>query len=431
MPKVPSCLMLRNRQNELSITLANNTLRRHYVARIDSRTRAVSFDESRASYIVIEVPEDLRPDQPVEEINCSARWSRASSSFASSRSSLLRSRSRGQSTNLSLLASTDAIDENSACRDQQGQECPPSPSASGYDGTWGQFIDFVPPEDETNSVMYNKYVSTSFSKSQSRASSGQTSHAHPYMSAWSNGKRTYTSRHAGTCGMESRRVALNNNQEADKKSSALVSPTLGCWTLLNENEPHLFSLDSGSYASPSTVDLAEGDTLLEQKLQEMQVWFNVLNLISIWAMLFAYCFGVMQRDLNDRGWGQITVSAWWYKASIISCLTAISIDDVTATKIKRAYTAVNRLSVWFPRRSYESVLMNLENDNTGSGNNFYQISVNVCNVFFAWYRCLQRYCTTATYMDRQRIKYVSWHLARAVAGVKTTRDVLKLRFTRI
>ena len=150
-------------------------------------------------------------------------------------------------------------------------------------------------------------------------------------------------------------------------------------------------------------------------------------------MLFAYCFGVMQRDLNDRGWGQITVSAWWYKASIISCLTAISIDDVTATKIKRAYTAVNRLKrrVWFPRRSYESVVMNLKNDNTGSGNNFYQISVNVCNVFFAWYRCLQRYCTTATYMDRQRIKYVSWHLARAVAGVKTTRDVLKLRLTRI
>lgn len=264
MPKVPSCLMLKHRRSE------NVSLRRAFT---EARTRAVSFDESRASYS-IEVPKDFQLDKPVEEIECNARWERANSSF-SSRSGLLRSRSRGQSTNLSSLASTDTINENFACHDRQGgQVCPPSPSTSEYDGTWGQFIDFVPLEDDSDSIMSKKYLSSNpFLKGQSLASK-QSSLAHPYMAGWNNRIRSYTARNVGSCGLESRRAALANNQDPTQEfaaTSALVSPTMGSWSPVKENEPLLFALDSGSFVSTCSTEFAGEDALLEQKLQEMHV----------------------------------------------------------------------------------------------------------------------------------------------------------------
>lgn len=240
MPKVSQCTsMIRSRRASGVSLLAPAT-----------PTRAVSYEEcTRANSVP---KENSRIDVHV----ILKKRSSLSSSCSGGSISLLRSRSRGVSTNLSLLASTDE-NSMSSSRGGEGQgSCPPSPT----NGTWGQFIDFVIEEDRMEDGPIQSYSlhGTQFSKSCSMTSF-HASLSHPYLLGLSAKRLRERSKTV------SRKFGLQTNHFVlEEETSFNLCPT---WSHSKETEPSNF-LCGSSIVSPCSV---YEESLLEQQLQEMHV----------------------------------------------------------------------------------------------------------------------------------------------------------------
>lgn len=242
MPKVSQCTsMIRSRRASGVSLLAPAT-----------PPRAVSYEECTRANSVEAPKESSRIDVPV----LLKKRSSLSSSCSGGSISLLRSRSRGVSTNLSLLASTDDNSTSSSRRGSGKGSCPPSPTT----GTWGQFIDFVIEEDRMEDGLIQSYSlhGTRFSKNGPLASF-HTSLSHPYLLGLS-AKRFRERSSSG-----SRRVGIQRNHFVLEKEKAFkFSPK---WSHSEDTDPSIF-LCGSSIVSPCSV---YEESLLEQKLQEMHV----------------------------------------------------------------------------------------------------------------------------------------------------------------
>mmetsp|Transcript_26995 Transcript_26995/g.38703 ORF Transcript_26995/g.38703 Transcript_26995/m.38703 type:complete len:254 (-) Transcript_26995:128-889(-) len=253
MPKVTQCTLLRSRRAS-GVSLGPVTT---------TPIRAVSFEECRSRSSSIDDSNDLCK---ADRLNTEAIiWAsdfrilgeRKNLSFAESRSSgsssLLRSRSRGVSMNLSLLAS---MGETSSRGGPVQVSCPPTPT----NGAWGQFIDFVPEEDYLELSPYNH--GTLFSKSRS-LTSVNASLAHPYLSEFNSrrirGRSNNTSK---AFGLEAKLRMMN--QDNGQHQSSFLSPS---WMLSKESEPSLFSLGGSLVSTGSVLE----ESHLEEQLQELHV----------------------------------------------------------------------------------------------------------------------------------------------------------------
>jgi hypothetical protein len=240
MPKVSQCTMIRSRRTCGVSSLASPA----------APARAVSYEECRTSSMdVPQVPSQFEIPLLVKE-----RSSLSTSSSVGS-ISLLRSRSRGVSTNLSLLASTDEKSMASRRRGSGHGSCPPSPS----NGTWGQFIDFVIEEDHIEDDLLPTYSlhGTRFSKCRSMASF-HSSLSHPYLLGLSARKIRERSNSV------SKKFCLKRNYFVKEDQSPCLSPN---WSLSKGNEPASFLCSSSIVSACSVLE----ESLLEKQLQEMRV----------------------------------------------------------------------------------------------------------------------------------------------------------------
>ena len=255
MPKVTQCTLLRSRRASAVSLGPVTTTPIRAVSFEECRSRTSSIDDSSANDLC--KADRLNTEAIIWASDFRILGERKNLSFAESRSSgsssLLRSRSRGVSMNLSLLAS---MGETSSRRGPAQVSCPPTPT----NGAWGQFIDFVPEEDYLELSPYNH--ATRFSKSRS-LTTVNASFTHPYLSEFNarriRGRSSNTSK---TFGLEAKLCMMN--QDNGHHQSSFLSPS---WMLSKEKEPSLFLL-GGSLVSTGTV-LEESH--LEEQLQELHV----------------------------------------------------------------------------------------------------------------------------------------------------------------
>lgn len=240
MPKVSQCTMIRSRRTSGVSSLVSPA----------APARAVSYEECRTSSM--DVPKD--PSQFEIPLLVKERSSLSTSSSVGS-ISLLRSRSRGVSTNLSLLASMDEKSLASSRRGSGHGSCPPSPT----NGTWGQFIDFVIEEDHVEDDLLPTYSlhGTRFSKSRSMASF-HSSLSHPYLLGLSARRIRERSNNV------SKKNRFERNYFMNEERSPCLSPN---WSRSKENEPTNFLCSSSIVSACSVLE----ESLLEKQLQEMRV----------------------------------------------------------------------------------------------------------------------------------------------------------------
>jgi len=238
MPKITS-ILLRGRESRTASLKARLQPLQQGATNLRSEARVISFEKCRSSSLLSCSSDDEPHGSSTYKIYSQAHSPRRAAG------SLMRSKRRGQSTDLRSLASLDCseTESTSSCHSKEEEFSTSQNKALQSEcEAWGQFVDVIPPED----------VLCSFNLGTSSCGLWER-----YGAARSISRR----RHANHPYLHSIGAILQkgvNNLESHHRIRSLVSPPLSA-NLEHLTDSECFSLDEESY------------TLLENKMKNMNV----------------------------------------------------------------------------------------------------------------------------------------------------------------